>query len=226
MSFVQPQRSLARHSAGIAAAVVLHIVLVWALMNGLAHKVMQVINSPIETKIIEEVKPSPAPPKVIELPPPPKFALPPPTAYAPPPEVEVQVPAEAKRVIEAGYTTGKFGTGADAERHKRLRDLANKQTAEDENGLSADVIGRGAEALVTTGYALVTIGRTDKGIALMEQGVSKGGLKRPDDARLHLAQAYLLSGNKAKAVEAFRTVRGSDGAADLARLWMILARQS
>ena len=212
MSFVQPQRSLARHSAGIAAAVVFHIVLVWALINGLAHKIMQVINSPIETKIIEEVKPSPPPLKVIELP--------------PPPEVQVQVPAEAERVVEAGYTTGKLGIGADAERHKRLRDLANKQTAEDENGLSADVIGRGAEALVTTGYALVTIGRTDKGIALMEQGVSKGGLKRPDDARWHLAQAYLLSGNKAKAVEAFMTVRGSDGAADLARLWMILARQS
>ena len=212
MSFVQPQRSMAQHSAGISAAVVLHIVLVWALMNGLAHKVMQVINSPIETKIIEEVKPSPPPLKVIELP--------------PPPEVQVQVPAEAERVVEAGYTTGKLGIGADAERHKRLRDLANKQTAEDENGLSADVIGRGAEAFVTTGYALVTIGRTDKGIALMEQGVSKGGLKRPDDARWHLAQAYLLSGNKAKAVEAFMTVRGSDGAADLARLWMILARQS
>ena len=97
MSFVQPQRSLGRHSAGIAAAVVLHIVLVWALMNGLVHKVMQVINSPIETKIIEEVKPSPPPLKVIELPPPPKFALPPPTAYAPPPEVEVQVPAERSR---------------------------------------------------------------------------------------------------------------------------------
>lgn len=140
--------------------------------------------------------------------------------------LQAALPAEAKRVIEAGYTAGKLGTGADAERHKRLRDLANKQTAEDEKVLSADVIGRGAEALVNTGYVLVTMGRTDKGIALMEQGVSKGGLKRPDDARLHLAQAYLLSGNKAKAVEAFRSVRGSDGVADLARLWMILARQS
>ena len=91
MSFVQPQRNMARHSAGIAAAIVFHIVLVWALMNGLAHKVMQVINAPIETKIIEEVKPPPPPPKVIELPPPPKFAPPPPPAYAPPPEVQVQV---------------------------------------------------------------------------------------------------------------------------------------
>ena len=89
MSFVQPQRNAARHSAGIGVAILFHIVLIWALMNGLAHKVMQVINAPIETKIIEEIKPPPPPPRVIELPPPPKFA-PPPPAFAPPPEVQVQ----------------------------------------------------------------------------------------------------------------------------------------
>jgi protein TonB len=97
MSFVQPQRNTARQSAGIGVAILFHIVLIWALMNGLAHKVMQVINAPIETKIIEEVKPPPPPPKVIELPPPPKFA-PPPPAFAPPPEVQVRVPPPAPAV--------------------------------------------------------------------------------------------------------------------------------
>jgi protein TonB len=91
MSFVQPQKNTARFSAGIGVAVVFHIVLLWALMNGLGHKVMQVINAPIETKIIEEVKPPPPPPKVIEMPPPPKF-VPPPPAFVPPPEVQVQAP--------------------------------------------------------------------------------------------------------------------------------------
>jgi periplasmic protein TonB len=91
MSFVQPQPNNARRTAGIGVAVVFHIALVWALMNGLAHKVVQAISAPIETKIIEEVKPPPPPPKVIELPPPPKFT-PPPPAYVPPPEVQVPVP--------------------------------------------------------------------------------------------------------------------------------------
>jgi hypothetical protein len=36
---------------------------------------------------------------------------------------------------------------------------------------------------------------------------------------LHLGIAYLRAGNKAKANEAFRGVKGTDGAADLARLW-------
>jgi len=34
------------------------------------------------------------------------------------------LPAEAKKVVEAGYAAGKLGTGAEAGRHQRLRDLA------------------------------------------------------------------------------------------------------
>jgi protein TonB len=100
MSFVQPQKNTARFSAGIGVAVVFHIVLVWALMNGLGRKVMQVINAPIETEIIEEVKPPPPPPKVIEMPPPPKFT-PPPPAFVPPPEVQVQAPPPPQSTITA-----------------------------------------------------------------------------------------------------------------------------
>ena len=136
------------------------------------------------------------------------------------------LPAEAKKVVEAGYTAGKLGSGAEAERHKRLRDLANKQAGEDEKTLNAEVIGRNAEALVATGQALVSTGRVDKGIELIEHGIAKGGLKRPDDARLHLGQAYLKGGNRDKAIEAFKAVRGTDGAADLARLWAIRAGRS
>src|SRR5262249_25269854 len=80
--------------------------------------------------------------------------------------------------------------------------------------------------LVNTGWALVTAGQYDKGLAMMEQGLQRGGLKRPDDAKLHLAIAYLLAGQKAKAIEAFKTVQGNDGTADLARLWLIHAQRS
>ena len=38
------------------------ILLGWALMNGLARTVIEVIKGPIETKIIEEAKPPPPPP--------------------------------------------------------------------------------------------------------------------------------------------------------------------
>ena len=135
------------------------------------------------------------------------------------------LPAEAKRAIEAGYAAGKLGTGADAAAHKRLRDQATQQSSDDEKSLARDGAGRTAETMVVTGQALVAHGKLDKGIESIEQGLAKGGLKRPDDARLHLGVALLQAGNKAKALTALQTVRGDDGVAELARLWMILARQ-
>ena len=100
MSFVQPEKNPSNYTAGIGVAIVFHVVLVWALMNGLGHKVMQVINAPIETRLVEEVKPPPPPPKVIEMPPPPKFT-PPPPAFVPPPEVQVQAPPPPQPTITA-----------------------------------------------------------------------------------------------------------------------------
>jgi hypothetical protein len=128
--------------------------------------------------------------------------------------------------VEAGYAAGKLGTGADAGRHQRLRDMANRQAAEDEKSLGADVIGRNAEALVSTGQALVSVGRVDEGIGLIDKGIAKGGLKHPEEAKLHLGQAYLTGGNKNKAVEVFKSIKGADGVSDLARLWAIHASHS
>jgi tetratricopeptide (TPR) repeat protein len=133
------------------------------------------------------------------------------------------LPAEAKKVVDAGYTAGKLGNGPEAERHKRLRALADKQTLEDQKALATDVIGRHGDALVNSGEALVTLGRIDQGIELIEQGLAKGGLKRPEDARLHLGVAYIHSSRKDQAIETLKAVRGTDGTAELARLWSIFA---
>lgn len=103
MSFVQPQANPLRSSVGIGVAVVFHVGLIWALMNGLAHHVMAVINAPIETQIIEQIKPPP-PPKV-EVPPPPRPAAPPPPAYTPPPEVPMAATPAPQATITATTQT-------------------------------------------------------------------------------------------------------------------------
>jgi protein TonB len=61
-----------------------------ALVYGLSRQDIEVVKAPIETKIIEEVKPPPPPPPD-NLPPPPKTA-PPPPSFVPPPEVQVAPP--------------------------------------------------------------------------------------------------------------------------------------
>jgi hypothetical protein len=140
-------------------------------------------------------------------------------------------PAEGKAVVDKGFASGALGTGAEGERHKRLRDLAVKAEAEGKAGIEKDAQEAAAtkdgNALVQVGYRYVTMGQVDKGIALIEQGIAKGGLKRPDDAKLHLGMAQLQSGkNKGKAVQTLRSVQGNDGAADLGRLWAVYANQS
>ena len=90
MDYAEQQRNPRKHLVGIASVLVFHLVLGWALMNGLAQRIVEVIKAPIETKIIEEVKPPPPPPPE-NLPPPPKFA-PPPPSFVPPPEVNVNPP--------------------------------------------------------------------------------------------------------------------------------------
>jgi len=140
-------------------------------------------------------------------------------------------PAEGQAVIEKGFASGALGSGPEGDRHKRLRDLALKQVDESKVGIGKDaqeaLAAKSGNDLVHVGYVYVTMGQFDKGIALIEQGIAKGGLKRPEDAKLHLGLAQLQSGkNKGKAVQTLRSVQGNDGAADLGRLWAVYAQQS
>lgn len=93
MDFTQDGKNPSNNVVGISVVVVLHVFIVYALLTGLAHKVVEVIQQPVETKIIEEIKPPPPPPPDKPLPPPPKSVAPPPP-YVPPPEVQVQAPQD------------------------------------------------------------------------------------------------------------------------------------
>src|SRR6267378_249751 len=79
MSYAQP-RSSSRRVTGLVVTVALHIV--------------EIVTPPLETKIIEEIKPPPDKPP----PPPPKLATPPPP-FSPPPEVNIQVPIQQAPTI-------------------------------------------------------------------------------------------------------------------------------
>ena len=140
--------------------------------------------------------------------------------------LQAGLPAEGKRIVTEGYDKKILGSGSDAARHKRLRDLASRQADEDRSALdkSARTGDKDGNVLVNNGAAYVAFGEVDKGIAQIEQGLSKGGLKRPEDAKLHLGLAYLQANNKSKAAQIFKTVQGNDGTSELARLWELFSR--
>jgi tetratricopeptide (TPR) repeat protein len=130
--------------------------------------------------------------------------------------------AEAKRILDEGYAAGLLGKGNEAERQKRLLALATQRAADAPRDLAAAEAenAKDGNALVRIGMGYVGLGQFDKGIALIQRGLATPGIRNPEDARLQLGLAYLRAGNKAKANETFRSVKGNDGAAELARLWM------
>jgi hypothetical protein len=134
-------------------------------------------------------------------------------------------PAEAVKIVEKGYKAGILGVGADAPRHQRLKDLADKTLADfNKNAAASEAALQKVadnDGLVNLGYGLVQAGQADKGLALMEKAITAGGLKRPDDAKLRLGQAYAAAGQKSKALSALKSVGGKDGTAELARYWIM-----
>lgn len=137
-------------------------------------------------------------------------------------------PGEAKKVVDEGYANGSLGKGAEVDRQKRLRDLVEKRVEENQKivngGETVANAAKDGNAMVSLGYNLATSGQAAKGIAMMEAGIKKGDLKRPDDAKLRLGIALIQSGQKAKGVQVLKGVQGTDGAHDLANLWVIFAR--
>jgi protein TonB len=101
VNFAEDQRKPGKHLVAFSVVVLLHVLLGWAFVSGLAQRVVEVVKGPIETKIIEEQKPPPPPPE--NLPPPPKFA-PPPPSFVPPPEVVVNPPPQQAPTITTTQT--------------------------------------------------------------------------------------------------------------------------
>ncbi len=139
--------------------------------------------------------------------------------------LQVPLPGEAKAVVDKAFASGTFGTGPEAARQQRLRALVDKVYADEQPKLA----GRQAEAqaahdgnaLVALGDEYASYGQYDQGISLMLAGLKKDALRHADDAKLHLGLVYLHAGHKADAIRMFRTVGGTEGTAEIARLWIL-----
>ena len=133
-------------------------------------------------------------------------------------------PTEAKAIVDKGYASGALGTGDQAARHQRLKDLVLKSQAESAATIAQQAAEAAAEKegndLVKAGTVYASMGQADKAIELIEKGIAKGGLKRPDDAKLRLALAMAQAPKtKSKGLQALRAIGGTDGTAEVARLY-------
>lgn len=137
-------------------------------------------------------------------------------------------PEEGKKVVEQGLAANILGQGAEGARHKRLLDLMVKKIAEGKAAQAeAEKVANDAKSgddLVKLGLAQVFGGDKGNGLRLVEAGIAKGNLKRADDSKFYQGLAYYTAGDAAKAQNAWRAVKGTDGSGELARLWSIHAR--
>ncbi|UTY60768.1 hypothetical protein HPQ68_14175 [Massilia sp. erpn] len=132
-------------------------------------------------------------------------------------------PAEALKVVEQGYKKGALGTGADAGRHQRLKDLAVKTQADNAKAQAAQeaelIKNKDADGLANMGFALVSEGKGDQGLKLIEQAIKFGSAKRPEEMKLHFGLAQFNAGKKPAALNTLKSVKGEHGEAELARYW-------
>ena len=138
-------------------------------------------------------------------------------------------PTEAKNVMDAGYSAGVLGKGANAKAHGQLRDRANKGAADDAkniaSGEASAAKAKTGAGLVNLGWAYATMGQGDKGVTFIQQGIAKGGLKNAEEAKLRLGMAQVRAGKKAEAIQTFQGVKGGGGAGDLAKYWIVHLNQ-
>jgi hypothetical protein len=133
---------------------------------------------------------------------------------------------EAKIALDKGFPNG-IPAGKDKAALEKIRASANKGAADDakniDSGIPPAQKSKDGVGLVNLGYNYVTMGQFDKGVDLMKQGIAKGVLKNPEDAKLRLGYALVMAGKKDEAVELLKTISGTDGRGDLARYWIMYA---
>lgn len=139
-------------------------------------------------------------------------------------------PDEGRRAVEAGFQAGVLGQGKDADRHNRLKGFMDKKVADTKAGFDNAVKAardvKAGDGLIPLGLYLAQAGKAKEGVALIQEGIEKGQLKREDDAKLALGLAQFWAGDHSKAIATWRGVKGTDGVADVARLWSIYARSA
>lgn len=138
-------------------------------------------------------------------------------------------PGLAKAELERALSAGKIGKGKDAPREMRLVNMARQQAAADLAAIprreAAAKAAPQGELDVRLGEALVGHGRGADGVAAIQRGIGKGGLKDADEGKLRLGLAQVAAGQRDAGLRNLDAVaKGRSSYAVIARLWAIQIR--
>jgi hypothetical protein len=135
------------------------------------------------------------------------------------------LPGEAQSVIEEGFAKKYFVEPRSIERANSLLAKAKAAATGDKATIAQQDAAARASANgtgdVKMGAAYLSYGDNAKAIEALQRGITKGGIKDPDEAGMLLGIAYLRSGNKPEAAKAFNTVSKDPTMTRVAKLWLL-----
>ncbi len=140
--------------------------------------------------------------------------------------IEAGTPGEAETVLNRALKDGVFTTAnGKAKAERILQDAEKHSTAADRASLAHTAALANKQATgnsdIRVGLAYYGYKQYPEAIKMYQEGIAKGGLKRPGEARLLLGIAQLASGNRTAALQAFGQVTGDPTLVRLAQLWSL-----
>jgi periplasmic protein TonB len=99
MTYLQQQRHPLQTLPGLAAVVLLHVALIYALVNGLRSNIVEHFARPMTLHVVDQIKPPPPPP-----PPATPHIVTPQTMFVPPPDVQIQAPKQPDAPVVTSHT--------------------------------------------------------------------------------------------------------------------------
>jgi hypothetical protein len=136
-------------------------------------------------------------------------------------------PGEVVAVLQKAFANHVFTDQRDVLRYQHLLMQAQQKTAADEASLPSQAAkaaeSSSGDGLVAVGAAYLGYGQADKAMQVIQQGIAKGNLKRPEEAQVLLGMAQLHAHQAADARKTFNKVADSsnEGYSQLGRLWVL-----
>jgi len=130
-------------------------------------------------------------------------------------------------VLTKAFNEHAFTDNSQVMRYQHLLMGAKAKATEDQASLGSQQTKAESAAtgdpLVAVGAAYLSYGQADKAVTALMQGISKGGLKYPEEAQLLLGIAQLRAHNNSGAHRTFDKVAQADkeGYAQLGKLWVL-----
>lgn len=138
--------------------------------------------------------------------------------------IKAGLPYEALRVLDQGQAAGLY-KGLTAANAAKLKQQAQQRAAEDDKAIkSLNLASDNGLILVQLGDVLLSKGQWVEASEVYQKALSKGGLKREADARLHCGIALFKAKQSDQAKTMLQSVVGDTSAVQMANLWISLAK--